>query len=269
MQNGWAGAELFWGRTCCIQCTDAERFHARQRARPNCGSENRLLPLSSPRPACRPFTRPYDRAEVLADALAHTVGVGLAFAGIVALIFNAQNFRGAQAVAVWIYCVGLIAMFGTSATYSLWPVCNISTKLVLRRFDQCAIYFFIAATYSPLLMQAEQSVSSTVLFITIWALAFVGVTLTLMAPKPLDRASILLYLAMGWSGAFAYDSVFSRLSFLSLVFLITGGLLYLAGIMFHMWDQLRFQNAIWHSFVVTAAAFQYMAILSFVLPGII
>ena len=46
-----------------------------------------------------------------------------------------------------------------------------------------------------------------------------------------------------------------------------GGILYSAGVVFHLWDQLRFQNAIWHAFVVAAAAFQYAAVFSSVLAA--
>jgi Haemolysin-III related len=83
----------------------------------------------------------------------------------------------------------------------------------------------------------------------------------------IDRVSIVLYLAMGWSAVLAYESVFSQLSPLSLSFIIAGGMLYSGGVVFHLWDQLRFQNAIWHAFVVAAAAFQYVAVFSSVLAA--
>ena len=141
-------------------------------------------------------------------------------------------------------------------------------KMVLRRLDHSAIYFFIAATYSPFLLGTVQSVSTTVLLLGIWALATIGVALKLVAPPGrFDRVSIVLYLAMGWSGVLAYESVFSQLSLLSLSFIIAGGILYSAGVVFHLWDQLRFQNAIWHAFVVAAAAFQYAAVFSSVLAA--
>jgi hemolysin III len=202
---------------------------------------------------------------VLADALAHTVGVVLALLGIGALISKAQNLTGAHAASVWIYCIGLITSFGISATYNMWPMCTM--KMVLQRLDHSAIYFFIAATYSPFLLGTVQSVSTTVLLLGIWALATIGVTLKLVAPGRFDRVSIVLYLAMGWSGVLAYESVFSQLSLLSLSFIIAGGILYSAGVVFHLWDQLRFQNAIWHAFVVAAAAFQYAAVFSSVLAA--
>jgi hemolysin III len=33
-------------------------------------------------------------------------------------------------------------------------------------------------------------------------------------------------------------------------------------VIFHVWEKLRFQNAIWHGFVVTAAAVHYSAVLT-------
>jgi hemolysin III len=47
----------------------------------------------------------------------------------------------------------------------------------------------------------------------------------------------------------------------TLVLLGAGGLLYTAGVAFHMWDRLPFQNAIWHTFVLMAAAVHYAAVL--------
>jgi len=37
--------------------------------------------------------------------------------------------------------------------------------------------------------------------------------------------------------------------------------LYTAGVIFHVWDSLRFQNAIWHAFVLVATGCHYGAVL--------
>jgi hemolysin III len=62
-------------------------------------------------------------------------------------------------------------------------------------------------------------------------------------------------LALGWSGLFAYDDVFSPLPLSTIFLIIAGGVLYSVGVIFHLWDGLRFQNAIWHAFVFAAATF--------------
>ena len=41
-----------------------------------------------------------------------------------------------------------------------------------------------------------------------------------------------------------------------------GGVLYSAGVIFHAWRGLRFQNAIWHGFVLTAALCHYAAVVT-------
>jgi hemolysin III len=41
--------------------------------------------------------------------------------------------------------------------------------------------------------------------------------------------------------------------------------LYTLGVVFHAWQRLRFQNAIWHGFVLSGAACHYTAVLDIVL----
>jgi hemolysin III len=43
--------------------------------------------------------------------------------------------------------------------------------------------------------------------------------------------------------------------------LAAGGVLYTVGVVFHVWESLRFQNAIWHAFVLMAATCHYGAVL--------
>jgi len=99
----------------------------------------------------------------------------------------------------------------------------------------------------------------------VWSVAMVGIVLKLFCPGRFDRLSVGLYLAMGWSGLIAYDAGLSSLPRLALWFIVAGGLLYSFGVIFHAWRRLRFQNAIWHSFVLMGAACHYTAVLDLVL----
>jgi hemolysin III len=58
----------------------------------------------------------------------------------------------------------------------------------------------------------------------------------------------------------AYDG-FATLPMLALVLIGAGGLLYSVGVVFHLWEGLRFRKAIWHGFVVIGAFCHYAAIL--------
>jgi hemolysin III len=178
----------------------------------------------------------YDRAELIADGVVHIVGVCFGLVAATALIIlTAVYATPADIAAVSIYVAGLLAMLVLSATYNLWPVSR--AKWVLRRFDHSAIYLLIAATYTPFIMQL---------------------------PGRYDRLATGLYLVMGWSGMMLYDAVVEKLPALTLGFTLAGGLLYTSGVIFHAWQRLRFQNAIWHGFVLLGAACHYTAIFDLI-----
>jgi hemolysin III len=206
----------------------------------------------------------YDRAELIADGVVHGIGV---FGGLVAatvlVVLTAVYATPLEVAVVSVYVVGLLAMLVLSATYNLWPISR--AKWVLRRFDHSAIYVLIAATYTPVIMQVKDSIFAIALLIGVWCLAIVGVVLKLALPGRYDRVAVGLYLAMGWSGAMLYHAVAAALPSMALWFVVAGGALYSLGVIFHAWQRLRFQNAIWHSFVLLGAACHYTAVLDLVL----
>jgi hemolysin III len=206
----------------------------------------------------------YDRAELIADGIIHAVGV---FSGTVAatvLVVLAVLYADAtDIVGVSIYVAGLLSMLVLSATYNLWPVSPV--KWLLRRFDHSAIYLLIAATYTPFILELKASVFALALLVCVWWVAIVGIVLKLRYPGRFDRVAVGIYLAMGWSGVMLYDAVVKALPALVLGFILAGGLLYSFGVIFHAWRRLRFQNAIWHGFVLAGAACHYTAVLDLVL----
>lgn len=206
----------------------------------------------------------YDRAELIADGIVHGIGVFCGLIAATALIVLAAVFASTYAiVSASVYAAGLLAMLGFSAAYNLWPVSR--GKWLLRRFDHSAIYILIAATYTPVFAELQDSVFAMSLLAGVWSVAAVGIVLKLFFPGRFDKISVGLYLAMGWSGLIAYDAGLSSLPQLALWFIGAGGLLYTLGIIFHAWHRLRFQNAIWHTFVLLGAACHYTAVLDLVL----
>ena len=96
----------------------------------------------------------------------------------------------------------------------------------------------------------------------VWLSALIGIALKLALPGRFDRLSVVLFLLLGWSGIVAYDSLASALPSASLWLLAIGGILYSVGALFHVWQGLRFHNAIWHGFVLIAAGCHYSAVLA-------
>jgi len=206
----------------------------------------------------------YDRVELIADGVVHAIGILLGIiAATVLVVLTAVYARALDIVAVSIYVAGLLSMLVLSATYNLWPVSR--TKWVLRRFDHSAIYVLIAATYTPFIMELRDSVMALALLIGVWCVAIFGIVLKLGWPGRFDRVAVGLYLALGWSGVMLYDSVVGSLPRASLWLVLAGCALYSLGVIFHAWRRLRFQNVIWHCFVLLGAACHYTAVLALVL----
>ncbi|MCL6709592.1 hemolysin III family protein [Pseudomonas sp. R2.Fl] len=207
------------------------------------------------------FGRPYDISELVADGIVHGVGVVFALVGATVLIFYATVWSShGELAAAWIYGLGLVLALGVSFSYNMWP--RSRTKWILRRLDHSAIFLLIAATYTPFLERGAENPFILALLIGIWTFAGLGIALKCLFPGRYDRLAILLYLGMGWSGLMAVGPISHYLPAASLVLIVIGGLIYSAGVVFHVWERLRYQNAIWHGFVVAAAAVHYSAVLT-------
>jgi hemolysin III len=206
----------------------------------------------------------YDRVELIVDGVIHSFGVLGGIVAAVALVVIAVLVASpSEIAAVTIYVAGLVIMLCLSASYNLWPVSP--RKWLLRRLDHSAIYMLIAATYTPFMVQMRTSVASVGLLAGVWSVAAIGIVLKLFFPGRFDKLAIALYLAMGWSGAMVYNTIAEVLPPSVLWLIAAGGVLYSFGVIFHVWERLRFQNAIWHAFVLLGAACHYSAVLSLVL----
>jgi hemolysin III len=202
----------------------------------------------------------YDRAETIADGVVHAIGVCLGLIGAVTIVVIAVKLDRIEVAPILVYVIGLVTMLGLSAAYNMWPVSP--AKWVLRRFDHSAIYLLIAGTYTPFLAQMKSVLASVGLGVGVWLSAVIGMALKLALPGRFDRLAVVLCLLLGWSGVIAYDSLASALPSASLWLLAIGGILYSIGALFHVWQSLRFHNAIWHGFVLLAASCHYSAVLA-------
>ena len=202
----------------------------------------------------------YDRAEIIADGVVHALGVCLGLIGAVVIVVIVVKSERIEVAPILVYVIALVTMLGLSATYNMWPVSP--AKWVLRRFDHSAIYLLIAGTYTPFLAQMKSVLASVALGVGVWLSALIGIALKIALPGRFDRLAVALCLLLGWSGVIAYDSLASALPSASLWLLAIGGILYSLGAIFHVWQSLRFHNAIWHGFVLLAASCHYSAVLA-------
>lgn len=207
-----------------------------------------------------PEYRPYSKGELIADLVIHVLGVTAGAIGAVILISMAAVYSNtATLIAVLIYGIGLISMLSFSAAYNLHPPSP--RREILRRLDHAAIFLMIAGTYTPFTTLHLTGAWSIAITSTIWVLAVGGMTAKILFPRRFERASLFAYLAMGWIGLVAFQPLLDSLPMWTFLLIGVGGVLYSVGTAFHVWESLKFQNAIWHAFVLAAAACHYAAVV--------
>jgi hemolysin III len=196
--------------------------------------------------------RRFSVGELIADGVVH--GIGLAFAigcGTVLIVFAAIGTARPELPAIITYLTTLLAVLGISLAFNLAPVSGF--KKLMARLDQAAIFLLIAGTYTPFLAVIGGTPMAQMLMVIVWALALVGVALKLIVPEKFGRLAIVLYLAIGWSGVLVFQTLATALPAPTFWLIVAGGITYSAGIIFHLWDRLRFQNVLWHVFVVAGS----------------
>ena len=118
----------------------------------------------------------------------------------------------------------------------------------------------IAGTYTPFTLLALQGAWSWSFTCLVWSVALLGILLRLLHGRLFDRLSLGLYLVLGWIALAAIAPLVDALNTPTLILLAIGGALYTIGVIFHLWERLPFQNVIWHTFVVAAAAVHFAAV---------
>ena len=211
-----------------------------------------------PHPPAFDFRRPH-LPELLADGIVHALAL---LAGLIAfplLLNHALREAGVGVfAATTVYAAGFFLMWGFSMAYNLVPPSAL--KWLLRRFDHAMIFVMIAGTYTAFVPHLEHPGWAWALGAVVWAGAAAGITVKVLWPGRGDRLAVLAYILLGWVGVIALGPITASLPVLALWLLLAGGLTYVAGVVFHLWDRLPFATAVWHGFVAVAAGLHFAAV---------
>lgn len=199
------------------------------------------------------------KGEEIANFVSHTVGAGLAILGFIMLIIRAAWFNNIPAIISYIvFSLGLMVLYTMSSIYhGLKPS---KAKNVFEILDHSSIYFLIAASYTPFLVLGLKSSMSITLLIIQWVISALGITFKAFFTGKFKGISTVVYLIMGWMIVFSWNELISKVSPISIIFLVTGGILYSLGTIFYMWKVCKFNHMIWHIFVVLGSIAHYIAI---------
>jgi hemolysin III len=200
----------------------------------------------------------------------HAVAALVAIAGLVSLIVITRN-DPAKLVSMTVYGVGLVLLFGVSATYHIfnWPP---RVKNWLRRADHATIFVFIAATYTPLVFNILDGWWRIGVLIAIWILALAGV----IGAAPFLRiprvALATIYLAMGWLAVVALVPLAAALGWVAALLMALGGLQYSLGAAAYafkkprLWPRVFGYHELFHLAVITASVTFYAVVVYYAVP---
>jgi hemolysin III len=198
-------------------------------------------------------------AAKCADLVVHIVGLTLALVGGVVLLALAVRAGSiTRVVGVSIYAAGVVAMLAFSTAYNF---ARARHRPVLRRLDHAGIFLMIAGSYTPFTLHNLTGGWAWGMTIAVWAIAAVGALGKLFARKVDRKLWVAVYLALGWLVLVALKPMIDHVTWVALLLLVAGGVLYSTGVVFYVNKRLKFSRAIWHGHVVAAAAAHWAAVL--------
>ena len=193
-----------------------------------------------------------------ADVVVHAIGMVLALVGGAVIFSLALALGAAHATAIGIYAAGFVLMVAFSAAYNF---SRSNLRPLYRRLDHSGIFLMIAGSYTPFTKLALKGDWAWGMTTAVWTIAGLGILGKIFVPHLREGLWIALYLLLGWIVVFAFGPVSEALSRPALVLLVLGGLVYTAGIIWHVKEDLTFSRSIWHGHVVAGAGVHWAAIL--------
>ena len=178
-----------------------------------------------------------------------------------------QASAGRAQVGAVIYAVGLTALFGVSAAYHR-PRWSPKWRARFKRLDHGTIFVMIAGTYTPLCLVVLGGVVGTVMLVSVWAGAVVGVVLAAVGIAERRFIGASCYVALGWVAVAAAPTLVQKLTATQLALVFAGGVLYTVGVVVlgskrpDPFPRVFGYHEVWHVMVVAAAVCHFIAIQS-------
>lgn len=201
----------------------------------------------------------YTDNEEIANYLTHILGIFLSVYVLLTLILQGiQSNNKTVLISYIVYGLSLIALYTSSSIYHI--VKNNKLKKFFKKLDHICIYYLIAGSYTPLMLNKVEGETGTHVTILVWSIALIGTIYKLTAKKSNKILSTSTYLLMGWLVVFFWPEVKSSLSTESIKWLAIGGGFYSVGVIFYSLKKIPYTHAIWHLFVLAGSFSHYMSI---------
>jgi hemolysin III len=205
-------------------------------------------------------TQHHDLRLEIANSITHGIGIifGIAALPVLsALAATKDNTIAVVGAAVYGFC--FLLLFSMSTLYHAFQ--HPRAKKVLHVFDHISIYFLIAGTYTPFLLNYMLNARGVAMLCVLWGLTLLGIVFKVFFTGKFNFMSTLVYVGMGWILVFSGREFFNTIPASVLTMIVIGGVLYTTGVLFYLWEKLYYHHVIWHLFVLSAAVCHYVAVL--------
>ena len=193
----------------------------------------------------------------------HFTGIILTIIGIPFLIFFNNDSTTLSTLSIIFFSFGLLLVYCSSTLYHFVAESNLKEKL--RIFDHVSIYYLITGSYAPVCLITLYDYSGLTIFFTVLTLSIIGTLFKIFNKNRYEKASLLLYLFLGWLIIFDIQTLFNLIDTNAKNLVILGGVFYTVGVFFYLSDSIKNNHAIWHVFVLLGSMSHYFLILFYII----
>jgi hemolysin III len=175
-------------------------------------------------------------------------------------------------IALTVYSVSLVALFGVSALYHRINWRSLSRRDWMRRLDQSMIFMLIAGSYTPFAVLVLHGPLSVAILLAVWAGALLGVAFNLVWGDTPTWLRSALYVGLGWVAVAVVPQLEAAIGPLGLTLLGLGGVLYTLGAVVYAVRRpdpvpaVFGYHELFHILVIATAALQYAVIAVWIAP---
>jgi len=208
----------------------------------------------------------YSPLEEKINITSHAIGLILSIVAFVLLVAFA-NLHGNvwHIISFSIFGASLIILYAASTFYHSAKTSELRNRLKI--LDHASIYVLIAGTYTPFSLITLKGTTGWVIFGISWGLAFTGIILKLFFTGKYNLISTVMYVLMGWVIVFAIKPLINNLPLEGLLWLFAGGISYTIGAILYSIENIKFNHAIFHMFVLIGSFCHFISVFFYVLPG--
>lgn len=162
------------------------------------------------------------------SSMTHILAAGIfLIIGIVSLV--RQQRPVGHTVSLVVFVVAVTFLLSMSGVYHLLTP-ETTGRMVLQRLDHAAIFFLIAASFTPIHVMLFRGFSRWGILLLIWGIAITGITIKVVFFDDLaESTGLMFYLGQGWLGLVSGYLLYRRFGFRYLKLLLLGAVAYTVG----------------------------------------